>query len=561
MTSPTATTTATPAPELASPPAAAASTTGKWMALIAALLGWMFDGFEIGLFPLVGPKALDELLAAQILLDPTVKDKWFGVIMSVFLIGAATGGVLFGWLGDRVGRVRAMALSIFTYAVFTGLCGFAGEAWHIAVLRFIASLGMGGEWALGVALVTELWPDRSRAFLAGLIGAAANVGFLLVGLLSLVLVSFMQGFGSFLRSAGMSDETATSLLAGDGWRLLMIAGALPALLIFFIRLFVPESHKWEAQRAKGATSHWASRDLIGVLLGAVAAAGVIVLWSPIYEQLIRDMQGPPAMGPDGRLEPFVMPTGALIGRVAGTVLGLGFALLAYMYPVYRYLQRAQIAGSVTAAARAQTIRRMLLGACLAGVALLGTWGSLQWAPKWTIALTKMLPAEGGPYYAKEYTQISLALGAIVGTIAAALMGGWLGRRITYAMLCVGSFFAIIYMYQFHTEWGLPLVFAIFIAGGLTAAFYGWFPLYLPELFGTSVRATTQGFAYNFGRVLAAVGSLQTAALTAYFAAGIDKDRVEVEAFPHAGSVLAGIYIVGLVIIWLGPETKGKPLPE
>ena len=124
------------------------------------------------------------------------------LLLDVAIIGAATGGVFFGWLGDRIGRVRAMALSILTYALFTGLCGLAGEAWHIAVLRFIASLGMGGEWALGVALVTELWPDRSRAFLAGLIGAAANVGMLLVGLLSLVLVSFIQGFGELLLNVG-----------------------------------------------------------------------------------------------------------------------------------------------------------------------------------------------------------------------------------------------------------------------------------------------------------------------------------------------------------------------
>ena len=105
----------------------------------------------------------------------------------MFLVGAATGGVFFGWLGDRIGRVRAMSLSIFTYAVFTGLCGFATEAWHIAALRFVASLGMGGEWSLGVALVNEIWPNKSRALIAGLIGAAANVGFLLVGLLSIGL--------------------------------------------------------------------------------------------------------------------------------------------------------------------------------------------------------------------------------------------------------------------------------------------------------------------------------------------------------------------------------------
>ena len=103
--------------------------------------------------------------------------------------------------------------------------------------------------------------------------------------------------------------------------------------------------------------------------------------------------------------------------------------------------------------------------------------------------------------------------------------------------------------------------SVFAAGGITAAFYGWFPLYLPELFPTSIRATSQGFAYNFGRVLSAIGSLQTATLTHYFAQGMAADRVEVDAFPNAGSTLAGIYIIGLFIIWLGPETKGKPLPE
>ena len=92
--------------------------------------------------------------------------------MAVFLVGAASGGVLFGWLGDKIGRVRAMSLSIVTYAVLTGMCGFATQAWQIAVLRFIASLGMGGEWSLGVALVNEIWPGKSRAFIAGLIGAA-----------------------------------------------------------------------------------------------------------------------------------------------------------------------------------------------------------------------------------------------------------------------------------------------------------------------------------------------------------------------------------------------------
>lgn len=527
---------------------------GKWMALIAALLGWMFDGFEIGMFPLVGPAALDELLAAELRTDPTVKDAWFGVIMAVFLIGAATGGVLFGWLGDRIGRVRAMALSIFTYAVFTGLCGFAGAAWHLAVLRFIASLGMGGEWALGVALVSELWPDRSRAFLAGLMGAAANVGLLLVGLLSLVLVSFIDGAGAMLRTIGVPGGAVDRLLSGDGWRLMMIMGALPAVLIFFIRLFVPESHKWEAQRESGGTSHWATRDLLGVLIGAVGAMAVIAVWSPWFEALVRT---PPADGAaKGNL-----PVWTALCRGFVTFAGLAIALVGFVFPVVQYLRRAEMAGKMRPGERTLYLRRMLLGACLSGVALLGTWGSLQWAPKWANALAKLLPADGGPYHAKEYTQIALASGAIVGAIAAALVADWLGRRLTYAALCVASFASLWFMYQAHNAFGAGLLVSVFVAGGITAAFYGWFPLYLPELFPTSIRATAQGFAYNFGRVLSAIGVLQTATLTAYFSQGIAADRVEVEAFPLAGASLGAIYFVGVVLIWFGPETKGQPLLE
>jgi MFS family permease len=522
---------------------------GKWMALAAALLGWMFDGFEIGMFPLVGPAALDDLLAGQLASNPTLKGEWFGVIMSVFLIGAATGGVLFGWLGDRIGRVRAMSLSIATYALFTGLCGFAGEAWHIAVLRFIASLGMGGEWALGVALVTEIWPDRSRAFLAGLIGAASNVGMLLVGLLSLVLVNFIDGLRSLFISIGVSESTQTYLLSGDGWRLLMIAGALPAVLVFFIRIFVPESQKWEAERDRGGTSHWATRDLLGVLIGCAAAALVIFIWSPAFAALF------PPSG-DARSAGNL----ALAFRIGGTVLGLVIALVGYIFPVARYLRRAESAGDLRRSERQRYIGRMLLGAALAGVALLGTWGSLQWAPKWAIALANQLPQEGGPYHAKEYTQIALAMGASVGTLIAAWVAGLIGRRITYVLLCIASFVSLIYMYRANTSFDTAMLISVFIAGGTTAAFYGWFPLYLPELFPTSIRATCQGFAYNFGRVLSALGSLQTATLTAYFAQGIAPARVEIDAFPQAGATLALIYIVGVFLIWLGPETKGQPLP-
>ncbi len=221
----------------------------QYLALIAALLGWLFDGAEMGVFSMVGRRAMTDLLATT---DEGLIGVWFGVVTAGFLVGAATGGVLFGWLGDRIGRVRAMTLSILTYALFTGLCGFATSAWQLGVLRFIAALGMGGEWSLGVALVMEIWPNRSRAFMAGLIGAAANAGYLLVGAVGLVLNTTLVSLAAWLTDAGMREDWINSLTSQGGWRLLMMCGTAPALLTFLIRLFVPESKRWEQERDRGA---------------------------------------------------------------------------------------------------------------------------------------------------------------------------------------------------------------------------------------------------------------------------------------------------------------------
>lgn len=487
------------------------------MTLAAAFLGWMFDGFEMGIFPLIGQPALVELLGPNS--PPTDAAKWFGAIIAVFLVGAASGGVLFGWLGDKIGRVRAMSLSIFTYAIFTGLCGFATEAWHIAFLRFIASLGMGGEWSLGVALVNEIWPGKSRALIAGLIGAAANFGYLLVAVISMMMLSFIASLESAMLAIGMSPALTAKLLANSGWRFLMITGALPALLIFLIRLFVPESEKWTAERDKGATTHWAKMDLFGVLIGACASLVIVWAWSPA---------GVPPLAATGI-----------------TVVGLAIALLGFLHPVRRYMQRAEAVGAITAGNGRQIIKLMLFGAAISSVALLGTWGSIQWAPRWAMQFEPD-PAK----HAKEWTLIWMSIGAITGTILAGLAAGRFGRRITFTVLCVGSIASVLWFYQGNTGYGSLFLPTVYLAGAITAAFYGFFPLYLPELFPTAVRATAQGFAYNFGRVIAAIGGLQTATLIAFFKG----------SFAMAGSAMAAIYLVGMVLIWFGPETKGKELP-
>jgi MFS family permease len=490
---------------------------GKWIALAAALLGWMFDGLEQGLFPLVARPALIDLLHLE---DDDVISLWFSVATAAFLVGAATGGVLFGWLGDRIGRVRAMTLSVFTYALFSGLCAVAMAPWQIALLRFASALGMGGEWSLGVALVMEIWPEKSRGLLAGLIGAAANVGFLLIALVGLGLTTFLGRTEGWLLAIGLPDSWVASLVAHSGWRLLMLCGAAPAVLTFFIRLFVPESERWQHEQSQGATSHWATRDLLGVVIGALGACAIIFVWAADAGWLVR---------------------------VPVTVLGLLVATGGYTYPVIRYLQRSSSRMTDALDGLRPTLSRMLLGACLGGVALCATWGASQWTPLWADQLTGGTMPE-----AKAYTQICGALGAILGTMVGALLGHRLSRRLTYSLLCLSALGSALFLYQFNTNFGPTFLASIFLAGCTTASFYGWLPLYLPELFRTGVRATGQGFSYNFGRILAAMGVLQTGNLM---------NSVFHKNYPQALSVISLVYIIGLVIIWLAPETRGKPLPE
>lgn len=511
----------------------------------------------MGVFSMVGRAAIQDLLGISG--NPTAEQEQqvgmlFGVVIAVFLVGAATGGVLFGWLGDRIGRVRAMSLSVLTYALFTGFCGFAQSPLQLGALRFIAALGMGGEWSLGVALVMEVWPNRSRALMAGLIGAAANAGYLLVGIIGIGLTAMLSQCESSLHGLGLSDSMVAMLIANKGWRLMMMLGTLPALLTFFFRIFVPESEKWEHERGSGGTSMWVTSDLLGVLIGAAGPALMVWVWV------------------DTRVPQ--------LWRISGTAVGMLIAAVGYLYPVRQFLRRTYTGADGVASPAGKIIRRMLLAACLSGVALIGTWGSTQWAMTWAGKLTQdgkqpVAVATSGEALAvadsswihlaiwknpREYTQICTSIGAIVGTIFAAMLGDWVGRRIAYCVLCLMSLLSVLWFYQFHAVFGEEFLLASFIMGACTASFYGWLPLYLPELFTTNVRATGQGFGFNFGRILAAVAGLQMGSLL---------ERVQAYktiaglqgGYPVACSFVCSVYLVGMVLIWLAPETKGKPLPE
>lgn len=498
----------------------AGSPRGRNLALLAALLGWMFDGMEMGLFPLVGRDALGEWLRDPG--DPSKADKdavnkWFGVIMACFLVGAATGGVVFGWLGDKIGRVRAMTVSVLLYSVCSGLSALSQSPEQLAVLRFLGALGMGGEWALGVALVMEVWPNASRAWLAGWIGAFGNLGYTICGAIALGLHSAKGQLAGHLEGLGVPADLAASLTANGNWRLLLLSGAVPALLTLFIRLFVPESEKWTKEKEAGKASHWSGRDLIGVLIGCAAALGIIALWAA--------------------------PDIGLTVRVVGSLAALAVVVAGYLMPAYGFLSRS----GLSADARRETLGRMVLAAGLSGVPLLATWAGLMWMYMWVNDLPGTAPNE----VRRAMIQISSSIGAAIGCVAAAVIGGALGRRPVYAALCVLSLVTMVGFYRLNTEYGTAFVLSAGLLGMVSAAFYGWLPLYLPELFRTSMRATGQGFGFNFGRIIAAVGQLQmTNLLTAF-----DKD------YARACAVVAGVYVAGLVLIALAPETKGKELPE
>ena len=513
------------------------SNLARYAALVAALLGWLFDGFEMGLFPVISRPALVDLLGYGGKVMSAEQEgrvgAFNGIIIAAFLVGAATGGVLFGWLGDKLGRVRAMSLSILTYAGVSGLGAFVGltgfesvfpGAWQMVAVRFVAALGMGGEWALGVALVMEIWGERSRALLAGLIGAAANVGYVLVALLSLGIGQLRESLVGFNLSSDWIE-----------WRLLMLMGVLPAGLTFVIRLFVPESHRWEAERASGSTTAWSGVDLVGVLVGAGAGLGILAVWAD-----------------NGWANSL---------RLVATLPLLAIVVAGYLYPVFAFERRLGLRGE---SFNRSAIPRMVLGACLSGVPLLGTWASVQWAPTWASELTKdakkaMEAGEAGPDLpvavvneAKAYTQMASALGASLGAMVGAWLGMASGRKWAYVVLCIGSLGAV--QMFFRTNAGLSWWFfgSAFVMGAVSASFYGWLPLYLPELFATRQRATGQGFSFNFGRVLAAVGALQTGALMKGYFQG---------DYAKACSIMALVYLVGLVVIVFAPETKDKALPD
>jgi len=405
----------------------------RWLVLAAGFLAWACAGQAIALYILLH-RQLVLGLAGDV--DEAVVTRWFAWFQAAFLFGAATGGWFFGWLGDRFGRVRALAGSVFCYSLFTLAAYPATSLEQHLVLRFLACMGIGGAWPGAVALVSEAWPDSSKPLLAGLLGAAANFGFV-----------WLAAFAYFALP-----------VTADSWRLYLLIASAPAVFGALVALVVPESLRWRAAR----------------------------------------QEAPPTTGP---LQELFRPP--LLGV---TLLGIG----------------------------------------LGAIPVVGTAANANWVVPWTDQVAQeraRLTGESRPKDDKALTMMTRNGGAIVGSFCGGLLASWVGRRLSYFLISLGAFAlsgVVFGLLDPADPWFQP---AVFLFGLVGVTYFGWLPLFLPELFPTRVRATGSGVSFNTGRVVAGVVVLSTAALVGLF--GGDYARI---------GVWSGlIYAVGMALIWLAPS--------
>ncbi len=405
----------------------------RLLVIAAAFGALLFDGVELGLMPVGSLSVAKNLLGEQF----TVKlgGDWFAWLTASLMLGAAVGGIALGALGDRIGRRRALGVSVLFYSVFAGLGAFVTSLEQMLVLRFLVGLGVGGVWPNGVALVSECWPNVSRPVVAGIVGAGINVGILL-----------------------LSQVARIWHVTPDSWRWLFGWSALPAVLGVFVLWTVSESPHWLAMR------------------GAKRAPA-----TPLAE-LLR----PPLR------------------------------------------------------------RTLMIGIMLGAIPMIGAWA----ASKWMIPWADQIGGTAQPGY-KASTQGYWALGAVLGSFLGAQLASRVGRRLSYFLISVGSAALTCGIFLFTAPLRpefLPLVFA---QGFVATLFFGWLPLYLPELFPTRVRATGTGIAYNVGRFATALGVCVAGTLVGWFNGDLAK----------VGAATALIYALGMVVIWWAPDTRGRTMDE
>lgn len=455
---------------------ASLSTSARYLVLFTAVGALLFDGVELGLMPVASLSVSQTLLGAAF--TPAAGGDWFARFTAALMCGAAVGGIFLGSLGDRMGRTRALGVSVVFYSVFAGLGAFVKTQEQMLALRFLVGLGVGGVWPNAVALAAECWPDKSRPIIAGLMGAALNGGILM-----------------------LSQIARAWPITPDSWRWVFQLAAAPALLGVVALTLIPESPLWltaRARRRQGASSS-------------------------------GQRPGPPSTN---EIAAVAEDPVAANGRDPSVAAGPA--------------SNAALHSPLSQLLRPPLLRLTLIGVLIGSIPMIGAWA----ASKWMIPWADVVGGATAPGY-KALTQGWWALGAVLGSFFGAQIAAWLGRRRAYAMISAATtaFTSLLFLGTAPLQASfLPIVFA---QGFVSTLFFGWLPLYLPELFPTHVRAAGSGIAYNVGRFTTALGVL--AAGTLFTSMG--------GSYPRVGATCGLIYLLGILVIWWAPDTTDRKLKE
>src|SRR5882672_950091 len=279
-----------------------------WFVFAMACLAWLFDCLDQQLFIIARNPAIADLLKGG---ASELQKSWGGNATAIFVAGWTTGGLIFGAVGDRIGRAKTLAFTVLLYSVFTGLSAFSQSVYDFCMYRFLTGLGVGGVFGLSVALVADSLPDRARPHALGLLQSLSAVGNVTAGLIA-VLVGWSQ----------VSAVLGGAKPAGDFWKYLFWIGAAPAFLCVFIQIRLKEPEKWVKAREEGrktgarfgsyaslfGEARWRKPALLGMLL---CIAGVVGLWGVGFfsPELVNDVTGrilneqhvPPGENPGRRL--------------------------------------------------------------------------------------------------------------------------------------------------------------------------------------------------------------------------------------------------------------------
>lgn len=407
----------------------ALSRNARLAVLGAAFLGLVFDGVELGLMPVASGSVTRSLLGDEF--TKPLGGSWFAYFTAALMLGAAIGGSFLGNLGDRIGRTRAMGISILFYSIFAGLGAFVQTCEQMLILRFCVGLGVGGVWPNGVALVAECWPNTSRPTVSGIMGAGINVGIL-----------------------GLSQIGRYREITPDSWRWIFALAAVPALLGLVVLVALPESPKWLASRGQ---------------------------------------EKKPA-------------------------------------PPLRTLFQGEL------------LRPTMIGIALASVPLVGAWAGSKWMIPWAEDVAKDMPTY------KSTTQQWWALGATIGSFLGAPLAAFIGRRLSYFLISLGATVLTWSMFEMTAPLERSFLPIVFVQGIVATLYFGWLPLFLPELFPTHVRATGAGVSMNIGRFVTAGGVLAAGYLFGWFG-----------SYPAIGAACAMIYALGMIVIFWAPRTDDNVL--